>query len=598
MTNSHFSRAFWRSKIFKHLAIFILLAGTSGIVATAPVSASMNIGPNVCEVVFSMSTYPTLTLIAEQPCQPGQNTCDVLLQGGNLPYIVSQTFNGQCDTLAQSTILAFASFADTQYASCTGLASAPCAISNLLKALSAPNVVGTLIQYLGGALSLPFYSQNGISAWLTAAHQNALWNIYVVMATLGVMVALLAGAFRLVAEGVKKGAAPGMLIVGVPIRIIVATAVIAGFFGFAKWAIGLFNNLASGVFHVIANQGVTQVFANCANPKICQPGTLSAAVQAALAGAGLAGLLGVIVIMIMMLYLFIMLILRDVVLAFAIVLAPIAIGLAVFDYRNEMFSTWKNLFIGGLLMSLAGAVGIGVSFAIFASLIQVASGFDWFFALVMLVGGLFMTTRLMNAVMRGSMSHRSPTSLLFGMGEGAIIGMGIRKAIGAGSSAVKGRVAGKPDPAAPSATRAQANATAGVAAASASMSGSEAGPAPEGSVLSAASLTTQVGLKSVPSGALETALMNDEGAQQIIAKATANLHPGTSMQARLQTMATSDIHRPVLNRLIENGVGKGQLISGVEPHAVKFAYSDDELEVMTNMADQAARTAQAREIKK
>jgi hypothetical protein len=599
LTNSHSGKTSWAVRITARVMTVCVLAGLLGGLTAIPVMAGVTgvsgtVSGGNCQIVISLSGNNAPDVVSAEPCQPGQNTCQVILENGNLPAPVSQTFNGVCDPFGsqKQEILNFINFADNEYASCTGLLAAPCAISNLLTALSSGNVVGTLIHYLTVAMGLPFYSQGSLTSWITTTHQNALLSIYRVMAALGVAVALLAGAFRLVAEAIKRGAAPGMLIVGVPIRIILATSAIGAFFEFAQWGIPIFNNLASGVYSAIGSGGVEKVFG--------VNGDMTAQAIVALAGAGVAGLLGVIIALLMMIYLFVMLIMRDVILGFGVALAPIAIGLAVFDIRNEMFHLWRNIFLGGLLMSLAGAVGVGVTFAIFGSLIQTsATGMDWLMAIIMLIGGLFMTTRLMNIVMRGSMSHRSPTSLLLGMSEGAIIGMGVRKAIGAGRSMVSGKAkdaggaTGVPQT---SATRAQANTAAGTAAAAASMADAELGPAAPGSVLSAASLTTQAGLAGLPPGSLETALINDEKAQQVIAAATANLHPGTSIQARLRTMASSDIHRPVLNRLIENGVGKGQLISGVDPYAVKFAYSDDEMEIMTNMANEAARRAQAEEM--
>ena len=585
------------------IAVGMMIAGALPVLA-GTTGSSTQLGPppaSTCSVqlqvtagspsgfwIFASNTF-NLQVTSYTPCGPGQapTSCQVYITGAG-PAPIEKTFSGPCTlTGSQKTAIgAWATSAMNQYCTGTGLTAVTCAISNMLTALSSGNVVGTLIAYTTGAMGLPFYAQNGLTSWITTTHQNALRNVYLVMAFLGATVALLAAAFRVIADVGQRGTHVGLLIIGAPVRLFFALVLIASFFALAQWAIPIFNNLASGTYTAIMSNGVEKIFG--------VNGHMTVQAIVGVAGAGIAGLLSIIIALVMMIYLFVMFLFRDVILVFSMMIAPIAIGLGVYDHKNDLVMMWRNLFIGGLLMSLAGAVGVGVTFAIVGSLLQTAAtGVDWLMAMIMMIGGLFFTTRLMNTVMRGSMSHRSPAALLTGMGEGAILGMGIRKAINHGSSTVAKARAGQSGDVSNSAITASREETAaaqeeGVAK---TQLGERAG-APAGTALAAASLNTQQALSALPEGALETSLMHDVGAQQVIAAATAYMGPGVSFQGRVAEMVSNPHHAVVLNRMIENGVGKAQLLSGVDPQKVNYSYSDAEMSSLMVNAHKAARMAQ------
>ena len=590
----------------------VLLAGGMLAAATVPVLAGVTTSsPGVsgsapagtCEVTLSSTT--SLNVVSSKPCGQGQapTTCLVVLTSSAMPAPVEKTFNWSCASAFRKPYATGAGTPNGQFmtwyankvgAYCTGsgLTGVTCAVSNMMTALNSGNVIGTLIAYTTGAMGLPFYAQNGLTSWITTTHQNALSGVYKVMAMLGFTVALFAAAFRVIAEVGQKGTHVGLLIIGAPVRLFFAIALILSFFALTQWAIPIFNNLAGAVYTAIMNGGANQVFTSS--------GHMNAQAVAGLAGAGIAGLLGAIVGTLLMIYLFIMLIIRDVILTFGLMLAPIAIGIGVYDQHNDMVMKWRNLFIGGLLMSLAGAVGVGVTFAIVGALLNssaATSGPGWLLAIVMMVGGLFFTTRLMNEIMRGSMSHKSPTGLLLGMAEGAIIGTGAKKAIRAGSrtvgkgagAAAKGAAGSAPISGAGSKVRDLGGAMGRLA---------QCGPAgkPSGA-MAHASVGTQAALAGVGGGAMDTALASDSQAQQIIEAATAHMDPNTPTSARLAHMANSDQHHQVLNRMIENGVGKAQLLSGADPSQVRFKYHEQEMGSMLDLAHKAARASAAQTIK-
>lgn len=587
------------------IAAGMLLAGAVPVLAgtTTPTTGG-TAGSSTCEVTISAAiSSGAVSIISSKPCGPNEapTSCLVVLTGGQLPSPVEKNFNWSCssafganDSTAPNSpwqqFSAWGNYEINQWDSCTGVQSAVCAITNMMNALSSGNVIGTLLEYTTGAMGLPFYAQNGLTSWITTTHQNALSSIYTIMAFLGATVALLAAAFRVISEIGQKGTHVGLIIIGAPVRLFFALALIAGFFELTQWAIPVFNNLASAVYSAIMGAGIDNVFSS--------NGHMTAQAVAGLAGAGIAGLLGAIVGTLLMIYLFVMLIIRDVILTFGLMLAPIAIALAVYDHRNDMVVMWRNLFFGGLLMSLAGAVGVGVTFAIVGALLNsaTASGLEWLVAIVMMIGGLFFTARLMNAVMRGSMSHRSPTSLLVGMGEGAILGMGVRKAIGAGMSAP---VSGARAAGGAIASSAPASAVSAGANAVGNVVGRVAAGAPlnPSGALAHANLSTQAALSGLNPRAVDTALINDGQARQVIETATAHMAPDATTAQRLDHMVQSGHHRQLVNRLVESGVGKAQLLNGSDPSQVRFNYHSEEMGNLMSMAHEAARTSTSKIVK-
>lgn len=583
-----------------------LLAATAVPVLASISSPSQPVGGSApsgtCEVTLASTT--SLNVVSSKPCSSGQapTSCLVVLTSTAMPAPVEKTFNWPCAsaftrpyaTGAGSPNAQFMSWYDAKVgAFCTGsgLTGVSCAVSNMMTALSSGNVIGTLIAYTTGAMGLPFYAQNGLTSWITTTHQNALAGVYKVMAVLGLTVALFAAAFRVISEVGQKGTHVGLLIIGAPVRLFFAIALIASFFALTQWAIPIFNNLASGVYTAIMNGGASQVFTSS--------GHMNAQAVAGLAGAGIAGLIGAIVGTLLMVYLFIMLIMRDVILVFGMMLAPIAIGIGVYDHRNDMVMKWRNLFIGGLLMSLAGAVGVGITFAIVGALLNstaATSGPGWLLAIVMMVGGLFFTSRLMNEIMRGSMSHRSPTALLTGMAEGAIIGMGAKKAINAGGkTAAKGvgKTAGAVAGSAPISGAAGKIRDVGGALAR----GAAGAPINQSGSMAHASVGTQAAMAGIGGGAMDAALTSDPQAQQVIEAATSHMDPSTPMSGRLAHMVDSGNHHQVLNRMIENGVGKAQLLSGTDPSQARFNYHNGEMSSMMELAHKSARASAAQTVK-
>ena len=600
---------------FLRLGSALALAGAMAMMGALPVMAgttgpgpgSGTVPPGTCGVILSAgASNGVLDIVGSTPCAAGQapTSCQVIVQGGQLPSPIERTFAWPCaaaftiphSTTAGSPWEQFIGWANTQintWDACTGgVAAVVCSTQNLMRALNAHNVVGTLISYASGAMSLPFYAQNGLTSWITTTHQNILMSVYKIMAFLGLSVAAIAGAMRVVADAADNRRHSGVMLVQTGLRFGLALTFITGFFALAQWAIPLFNNLASGVYEAIMSKGIGDIFSTT--------GHLTPQAIIGASGAGIAGLFAAIIALLLMLYLFVMFLMRDVILAFGIALAPIAIGLAVWDTRNDLFMHWRNLFIGGLLMSLAGAVGVGVTFAIVGGMlaaVQVGtSGLLWFLSIVMMIGGLFATTKLMNVVMRGAMSHRSPTSLLLGMGEGAILGMGVRKAITAGSA----RVA----------------TTAGVAAGAAgdmahttglhALGGSIARGLTGGSathqatgVMGHASMGTQRGMVGVPDGAMDTAIASDPQGQQILDAATAHMDPGASYGARLAELHASggQSGHKLSKMLVENGIGKAQLLNSVAPKQVRFSYDRDEFGAMMDLAHNHSR-AQADKVVK
>lgn len=576
-----------------------VLAGTNGSstqlgappASTCSVQLKVTAGAPTGFWIFASNTF-NLQVTSYTPCGPGQppTSCQVYITGAG-PAPIEKSFSGPCTLTGsqKAAIGAWATAASNQYCTGTGVTSVTCAISNMLTALSSGNVVGTLIAYTTGAMGLPFYAQNGLTSWITTTHQNALRNVYLVMAFLGATVALLAAAFRVIADVGQRGTHVGLLIIGAPVRLFFALVLIASFFALAQWAIPIFNNLASGTYTAIMSNGVEKIFG--------VNGHMTVQAIVGVAGAGIAGLLSIIIALVMMIYLFVMFLFRDVILVFSMMIAPIAIGLGVYDHKNDLVMMWRNLFIGGLLMSLAGAVGVGVTFAIVGSLLQTAAtGVDWLMAMIMMIGGLFFTTRLMNTVMRGSMSHRSPSELLVGMGEGAILGMGIRKAINHGSSTVaKARSGGAQKP--PDGGDGSPGAGDGAPAPGKSnyFDGGGGPPGAGGSsptgdfgVARFANPDTRKALGGLPRGSVETALANDPQARSVIERATKYMDPSASLGERMSEMTHSGVHNKVLNRMIETGTGKADLLAGKPPTEVRFNYNKDELDHLTVLADKAA----------
>ena len=468
-----------------------------------------------------------------------------------------------------------------------GVQDLACNVSNMMHDLSSGNIVGTVISYAQGALALPFYSQGGLTGWIRPGRTNALAGIYAVTAALGIFVALIAGATRVVADIAGKRGSPGTVLVGAPIRIFVAVGVIAGFLGFASWLVPIFSSLATGLYEALLAGGAAgRLFAS--------NGHMTAQAVAGMAGAGIAGLVGVVVALVLMLYLFVMFLVRSILLGFCICLAPIAIGLAVFDRRNEMFSLWEKMFVGALLMSVAGALGVGITFALFGAMLPPApNGLSWLLAIATLIIGLVATTKLMTVAMRGAMSHRSPGALLTGMAGGAVGGMVAGGIISAGAGVTKfaGKVAGKG-----AGALGGAKLAAGAAAAGAGMAGVAGGarrfvrgtPSPQGA-MAAAPVSTQHAMASLPPDAMDTALANDPQAQQVAHAATAHMPPTTSTKERLAAMSQSPHGRKTLGMLVEGGVGKAQLLGGAAPEQARFHYSNAEMGQMTEQANRASR---------
>lgn len=600
---------------FLRLAAALSLAGGLALAGALPVAAAVT-GPSrqlgsppqgVCAAAvtttaaastgFLFWTTNQFDLTATQyfPCGPGVPavSCTVYLSGVGA-VILDKTFSGAC-TLSGTQKQAIGSWAtsmETKFGGCqgTGLSGLGCDIKNMLHDLANGQVIQTLTTYTAGALALPFYAQNGLTGWITTNHNNAIFSVYKVMAFMGLSVAAIAGAMRIIADANDNRRNTGVVFIHTGLRLFLAMTFITGFFGLAQWAIPLFNKLASYTYGSIEANGINEVFG--------AHGHVTSQVIFGAAGAGIAGLLGLIVALLMMIYLFVMFVFRDVILAFGIALAPIAIGLAVWDTRNQMYMHWRNLFIGGLLMSVAGAVGVGVTFAIVGGLLanaQVGNALDFFMAIVMMIGGLFATTKLMNIVMQGSMSHRSPTSLLTGMGEGAIMGMGIQKAIGAGSKRVSkgaGAVAG----AAGSAAHASGLQSVGGSVARAVTGGAGAHQAT--GVMAHASLSSQKAFAGMPDGTVDQALASDPQAQQVLEAATSHLGPDVSYGARLQHLSGSgQMGHKLANRLVESGTGTAQLLNGANPKQVRFNYSQDEMGSMMKMAHDHAQMGADKTVK-
>lgn len=575
-----------------------VLAGVSSPVGsgTAPAgtcSIEVHGGPGVTSGFgpWASTTY-SLTETAHYNCTHGQlpTSCTVILTGG--PSVVSKTFSGQCLSGTQKNAIQTWAVGIEKNYTCNGpilVGGLVCSVQGLLYALGSGQVVGTLLNYSSGAMALPFYSQSGLTSWITTSHNNAMAPIYKIMLLLGATVALFAGAMRVVEDIASKNGHGGMMIIGVPLRLFFAFVAMTGFLAVAQWAIPIFNYGAADLFNAFMSSGTHAVFA--------KSGSMTPMAVAGLAGANVAGLIVAIVSLVLMLYLFLMFILRDVILAFAIALAPIAIGLAVYDSKNEMFVLWKKFFIGGLMMSLAGAIGVGVTFSIVGNLLYAgASGLNWLIGMVMMVAGLFITTKLMTIAMRGSMSHRSPMGLMTGMAEGALIGAGLQKAASAGSrTAAKG--VGKAGSAAAGSGPIGGAASKIRDAGGALARGAGGAPMSQSGAMAHASVGTQKAMAGIGGGAMDTALASDSQGQQIIEAATAHMDPSTPASARLAHMADSGNHHQVLNRMIENGVGKGQLLGGTDPSQVKFNYNQDEMSSMMGLAHQSARTSTAQMMK-
>lgn len=195
------------------------------------------------------------------------------------------------------------------------------------------------------------------------------------------------------------------------------------------------------------------------------------------------------------------------------------------------------------------------------------------------------------------MSHRSPTALVTGMAEGTLIGMGAKKAIAAGGQtaakgaggAAKGVASSAPISGAGSKMRDIGGALGRVA---------QGGPVgkPSGA-MAHASAGTQAALAGIAGGTMDAALIHDQQAKQIIEAATADLDPSTPTSARLAHMVDSGNHHQVLNRMIENGVGKAQLLSGADPSQVRFKYHEQEMGSMMDLAHKAARASAAQTVK-
>lgn len=449
-------------------------------------------------------------------------------------------------------------------------------IPNLPCDLDTTNVINSLISYILGIATLPFFAAGGMVSWIGMGTAKGIGAVYGIMAGVGILVAAAATMIGVVLDMFQFKL---LTLLRRPMKFLVAITLIGTFPLLYPWLTQEATQLGVSLYATIVRGSNLGVFTNS--------GSVSPQLKADFYNMELVGLLAVIIFLLLMIWLFLLFVIRSVLLAFTIVLAPLALGLLGLDFRNQFFQTWLRIFVGAELMTIAGAIGMGVTFDLFAVLSASGTAIADITAVGTLFGGLIVTTKLMTMVMQGSMQHKSPTTLLMGMGEAAVAGMGIRALAGHAGGGMRQGI-----------SQGTSTARTGVASMGRKISQLSTGKPPVNTsvgsgneILTGLSPAEQATL-APHSSEIESAIASDPQSQYIIRMATKHLPNNADDATRLNYMKTRPtIYATLIQQMVHSGTGLSDMLAG-GAMAGGMGYSAAEIHNLENLAARTQFAAQ------
>lgn len=139
--------------------------------------------------------------------------------------------------------------------------------------------------------------------------------------------------------------------------------------------------------------------------------------------AGLLGLLIAGVLILLLIYMIIMLIARFLLTAMVVAMAPLVMGVAVFEPKNRFTEWWVEAFFGAALIPVVLAFCIGLTVALATNAV-IGKGGAWgtLFVPIDLIGGIWLTGKMMHKLTWRHFQHGGPIGALSAGFAGAWVG--------------------------------------------------------------------------------------------------------------------------------------------------------------------------------
>jgi hypothetical protein len=557
------------------------------------VSTSTTVTATTCGITQSDGG----TITGTTPCAAGESaeSCALTTTGSGSTPTSTETLGETCESYSSQLSTAaggnpspsFCSIAGGLPGIGLGITSA-CAIGGVLTFLgtligslnSPAGIFGDLFGFLSKMLSIPFAANGGLTSWINEGNAAAsLSAIYAVLMPLGLALAVVSCAARVTKNAVDRKSGANITTLTEPIiRLMIAGAVIVAFFNIATWLIPLSDKMASDLYTTIGSAGYSTVFTGSGSFNLFQAGNIASADAFIL-------IVALVIIFIALLWLLFLFLMRSVTLLLGTMLAPFAIGLAVYDLKMAPVTQWQKWYVGALFSASLGAIGMGVSFSVASSLILAANGnmFEEILGLAMLIGGLIATGKMMtmgHGGVAGSMGM-----MAVGGGMMAAVG-GIASMAGGAVSAVGGAAAGASS-AGSALMTAKTAAPMAAGALAAKVTGGAVGGSVASGIVQHAPLSQQSALAPLEGGAQQV-MAHDPTSREMVNHATSFMPATSSFEDRMGVVSNSKEFRPMTRQWL-GGSHMGALSAGADPKSVKTNFTDAQ---KSNLMDSAKLASQ------
>lgn len=461
-------------------------------------------------------------------------------------------------------------------------------------------ILGGILTWILDLVQLPtLFSGPLLGAIFTSHGADSIHSLYDMMLPVGYLFAILAAVMRMFSIIGQRNAtrANPFAILDVAWRL-----VFAGAFLYFGWNIiaalaSLSETLAITIGHDFA-QNAAQISPLGLGNMIANLIIVNVVSEIVTGGAATLFLfLPALILIILMLYVLILVMTATVMILFTSVLAPIFIGLGVYGLNNRFTEWWISMFTGALLAPIIASVGLGITekAIIVAGTTTITPGWSTVLEIIFACGGIYITGRMINELLKGAFRHGSARQLLMSAGEMAVgaslAGVAMAGAAGAGAGAL-GRLKAGAQAAGHQYFRTQPGSQGGTLGTGfkhmMGMGGSTAtADEPINGVHQYAPPEMQGGLSRFDSAYTVDAMDKDPGAREIIYRATSHMHPSATTAQRVAEMMRRPELTAVLSGMMRSGTYYAQIAGGRPPSQARFHYTSQEMDSLRGTVDHA-----------